>query len=98
MAVADGWVRMTNWLAAAGLTSRLFDGPTVRPSPEKLNATVPAVSSARPVKVAKPPFMVAVAPASRADPVLGEAVITVLLSLVSRFPYRILLVDDGLSG
>ena len=74
-------------LASAGLITMATLVAEVRPPPLNWSPVVPAVSSARPVKVATPPDTVTVAPTSCAEPVLGEAVITVLLSSVEMLPY-----------
>ncbi len=39
IAVDGGCVWITSWLAAAGLTTIVFDGPATRPSPEN-NSTI----------------------------------------------------------
>ena len=66
----------------------LLDGPAVKPPPAKLSEMIPAVLSARPTNVATPPDSVAVVvPRSGPLPLASDAVIIVLLSPVSRFPY-----------
>ena len=55
VAVADGWVWITNWLAAAGLTTIELVGDEVKPPPVNLSESVSALLSARFVNVATPP-------------------------------------------
>src|SRR5437763_17200607 len=84
-----GGVWIDNWAGGPGLMAIWWDGPTLRPPPEKPREMVPTAVSARLVKVATPPTSLAVAvPTSGPLPRLSAAVITVLLSGVSRFPYR----------
>ncbi len=88
VAVAEGWVWMTNWLAAAGLTTIGLVGNEVKPPPVKWRERVSALLSARFVKAATPPDTVAVVvPWSGPAPLESAAVTTVLLSPVSRLPY-----------
>ena len=88
VAVDDGCVWITNWLAAAGLTTMLFDVAVVRPPLVNWSEIVSAVLSARFVNVATPPETVAVAsPGAGRSPLASAAVTTVLLSPVSRLPY-----------
>ena len=80
---------ITNWLAAAGLTTMLFDVAAVRAG-MLVNSSeiVSALLSARLVNVAMPPETVTVTvPWSGPLPVQSEAVTCVVLSVVSRLPY-----------
>ncbi len=88
VAVAEGWVWMTSWLAAAGLTTIGVGRRRGQAAGGELSVMVSALSSARFVKVATPPNTVAaVVPWSGPAPLFSAAVTTVLLSLVSRLPY-----------
>ena len=79
---------MTRAAAAAGVMKTLLVGPAVKPAPEKLSEIVPARLSARPAKVATPPETVLMlVPWSGPLPLASEAVIAVVLSVVSRLPY-----------
>ena len=90
VAVGDGCVWITNWLAAAGLTTMLPDVAGVNAgSLVKWSVMVSALLSARLVKVAMPPETVTVVvPCSGPEPAgIEVAVTTVVLSPVSRLPY-----------
>ena len=66
----------------------LLDGPVVNPAPPKPSEMMPALLSARPANVATPADVVTVVvPMSGPLPMASEAVIAVLLSPVSMFPY-----------
>jgi hypothetical protein len=62
VAVDDGCVWITNWLAAAGLTTIDVVGTDVNPSPVNVSEIVSARVSARFVNLATPPENVAVVP------------------------------------
>ena len=66
VAVGEGWVAITNWVAAAGLITTLLDVAEVRTG-ELVNwiVIVSALSSARSVNVAMPPLTVTVVVPSR---------------------------------
>ena len=90
VAVAGGSVWMINWLAAAGLSKMLFDGPGGEAAAREVERDGPGSVDASEAgeRVATLPVTVAVAPASAAPTLCSdEAVITVLLSPVSMFPY-----------
>ena len=88
VAVADGWVWITSWLAAAGLTTIGWSAPRSGRRSVNWSEMVSALLSARFVKVATPPDTVTVAvPWSGPVPLASAAVTTVLLSPVSRLPY-----------
>ena len=89
VAVGEGCVWMTSLLAVAGLTTIVFDTAGVRPAAEKSSVRVSAVSSERSENVAMPPTRSTISsPGAGRCRWPSDAVTTVVLSPVSRLPYR----------
>ena len=79
---------MTNWLAAAGLTTIELVEQRFKPPPVNSSVIVLGRIVARPANVATPPETVTVlVPWTGPAPFMSAAVTTVLLSPVSRLPY-----------
>ena len=89
VAVADGWVWITNWLAAAGLTTIAleFAGTQAAAGELERDGLGLVVGQAGERRHAAQTRVVVVVPWSGPAPLASAAVTTVLLSPVSRLPY-----------